>query len=418
MTHLQNRRSFVQDMAASLLGVSILPSLLAETPISNRKAKNVIYIYLDGGISHTDFLDPKTLPDIMGNASGIKTTGDFLISSYFPELAKHGDKFVPIRSMTSKSGAHSMSKYSIRTSYNKSSLIVHPTIGGVSYSLLGKQHQSIPDYVSISPDTDNSGGGYFPKRFAPLSIINPNEGLRYSKVQGSETEFNKRLAALKGLDQSFVQRFNTTNVSSYSAIYDETLKLLKSEDLDIFDLNKETPENRDRYGRSQIGSGLLLAKRLVKSGIRFCEITTGGWDMHTDIENGMNSRGKDFDKALSSLFQDLKDEGLLKDTLVVVATDFGRTPKYNVNSGKDHHPQAFSMLVGGLNLGGFSIGKTTENAERVEQDPVTPGEINATIGHLLGIPHDKVWMTPVDSSAPNRPMTIGNGAKPIAKLIS
>jgi len=416
----ESRRSFIEKLALGTLGVSMLPNNLFASTNGNGtfgKAKHVIYIYLDGGISHTDFLDPKEDVEIRGNATAIKTTGDFLISSYYPNLAKHGDKFIPVRSMVSKSGAHAMSKYTIKTSYNKSSLIIHPTMGSISYSMLGKLHPSIPDYVSISPDTDNPGGGYFNKKYYPLSILNPNEGLRYSKILGSETEFNSRNNVLNTLNNNFIKNFNTSDVSAYSSIYDEALKLLKSDDLNVFDLNKETPEARDTYGRTQIGSGLLLAKRLIKSGVRYCEVTYGGFDMHTDIETNMTQRGGDLDKALSSLFGDLKNEGLLKDTLIVVATDFGRTPKININMGKDHHAQAFSMLLGGLNLGGYAIGKTTPNGERVEEDHVTPGMFNATVGHFLGIDPAKPWMTPLESSAPGRPMSVGNKELPITKLV-
>ena len=412
------RRGFVQNLAYTTLGVSFLDTLKGAQNSLAGKAKHVIYVYLDGGISHTDFLDPKDDPLIKGTASAIRTAGDFSISSYFPNLAKHGDKFVPIRSMTSKSGAHAMSKYAVKTSYNKSSLIIHPTLGSISYNLLGKQHESIPDYISISPDTDNPGGGYFSKKYYPLSIINPNEGLRYSRILGTETQFNNRIQVLDSLNKGFMKNITTGDVTSYSSIYDEALKLLKSEDLNVFDLNKETEDVRNKYGKTQIGSGLLLAKRLIKSGVRYCEVTVGGWDMHNDIETNMTSRGGELDKALASLFDDLSNEGLLKETLVVVATDFGRTPKTNINLGKDHHPQAFSMLMGGLTLGGRTIGKTTVNAERVEENPVTPGMFNATIGHFLGIPYDKVWTTPSDSSAPGRPMSIGNKEEPIRELIS
>jgi Protein of unknown function (DUF1501) len=417
--NIESRREFIEKIALGVLGVSIPNIVCAEQTPSKTfgKAKHVIYLYLDGGISHTDFLDPKEAPEIRGNASAIKTTGDFLISSYYPKLAAHGDKFIPVRSMVSKSGAHAMSKYTVKTSYNKSSLIIHPTMGSISYNMLGKLHPSIPDYISISPDTDNPGGGYFNKKYYPLSILNPTEGLRYSKITGTETEFNNRNTILNSLNNNFMKNFNTPDVRAYSSIYDEAMKLLKSEDLNVFDLNKELPDARERYGRTQIGSGLLLAKRLIKSGVRYCEVTYGGFDMHSDLETNMTQRGGDLDNALSSLFDDLKNEGLLKDTLIVVATDFGRTPKININNGKDHHASAFSMMLGGMNLGGYAIGKTTDNGEKVEEDHVTPGMFNATIGHLMGIDPSKPWLTPSESSAPGRPMSVGNKEMPIKRLV-
>lgn len=418
-----SRREFVEKLAYTTFGVSVLrtPALAEVNPNAFfGKAKHVIYIYNNGGMSHLDSFDPKG-DNVMGGVKSVQTKGDFQISEYFKELAQHGDKFSLIRGMTSKTGAHSQGQYLMRTSYTKNSLTVHPAIGATSSFLLGKSHDSIPDNILISGDNDHPREGYLDKKFTPLPIINPNEGLRFSKLSVSETGLNNRLSVLNALDRNFRQGYGVEDVNSYNVLYDETLKLLKSEDLDVFDLNKETPENRDRYGRSNFGQGCLLTKRLISRGVRYVEIGDGGWDMHNDIGTAMTNKAAYYDKALSTLFSDLNESGLLKDTLIVIATEFGRTIDgknengfngLNKNEGRDHHPSAFSCLIGGCGLGGKVVGKTDENGQKVVERPVEIGELNATIGHLLGIRHDHVWLSPS-----NRPFTIGNKAEPIKELI-
>lgn len=417
-----SRREFVEKLAYTTFGVSLL-SELGAAPAVNKfaRAKHVIYIYNNGGMSHLDSFDPKEKASVMGGVKPVSTKGDFFISEYFKELAKHGDKFSLVRGMTSKTGAHSQGQYLMRTSYSKNSLTVHPAMGAVSSFLLGKQHGSIPDNIIISGDNGHPGEGYLDKKYTPLPIINPNEGLRFSKLSISDSALSNRLNILNALDRNFRNNFGVSDVNSYNVLYDETLKLLKSDDLDVFDLNKEAPENRERYGRSNFGQGCLLAKRLISKGVRYVEIGDGGWDMHNDISTNMTKKSEYYDKALSSLFQDLQESGLLSETLVVVATEFGRTidvknensnSGLNKNNGRDHHPGAFSCLIGGLDIGGKVVGKTDENGSKVIERPVDIGEFNATIAHFLGIKHDYVWMSPA-----GRPFTVGNKSEPLKELI-
>lgn len=419
-----NRREFVEKLAYATFGVSVLrtPTFAEEKQSAFfGKAKHVIYIYNNGGMSHLDSFDPKG-DNVMGGVKSVPTKGDFFVSEYFKELSQHGDKYCLLRGMTSKTGAHSQGQYLMRTSYNKNSLTIHPAMGAISSYLLGKSHDSIPDNILISGDNDHPREGYLDKKFTPLPIINPNEGLRFSKLSVSESGLNHRLSVLNALDRNFRKGYGVSDVNSYNVLYDETLKLLKSSDLDVFDLNKETSENRDRYGRSNFGQGCLLARRLISRGVRYVEIGDGGWDMHNDIKTAMENKREYYDKALATLFSDLNESGLLKDTLIVIATEFGRTIDtkndngfngLNKNEGRDHHPSAFSCLIGGCGLGGKVVGKTDENGSRVVERPTEIGELNATIGFMLGIKHDHVWLSPS-----NRPFTIGNKAEPIKELIS
>lgn len=427
-----SRREFVEKLAYSLLGVTALSQTTFADDIPSThfgKAKRMIIISLNGGASHIDTFDPKDNPNVNGGVNPIPTTGGFTISKYFPQLAQHGNKFSVIRGMTTKSGAHEPASYIMKTSFMKNSLTVHPSVASIIYALKGAQHGTIPDNILITPDSNHPKAGYLDKKFSPLIIVNPLEGLRYSKISVDNAKFSKRLEILKAFDDNFQNKYENEATKEYSIIYNETLKLLSSKDLDLFDLNKEDAATRERYGKSSFGSGVLLAKRLIKNGVRAVEVGSSSWDFHNDIQTAMENKSKDVDQALAALFDDLSKEGLLKDTLVVVTTEFGRTGSYskdgkaltdannanpyNVNSGRDHQATAFSCMIGGMDIAGKVIGKTNDLGNKVIERPVSVGEFNATVGHLFGIKHDYVWHSPT-----NRPFTIGNKEKPIIELIS
>ena len=172
---------------------------------------------------------------------------------------------------------------------------------------------------------------------------------------------------------------------------------MKSEDLAAFDLTREKPALRNRYGRHTFGQGCLLARRLVEHGVRFVEVTLGEWDTHYDNFTGVQARCQLLDSAYSSLITDLKERGLLESTLVVLTTEFGRTPEIQKEhrNGRSHHPGAFtSLLAGGGVKGGITYGKTDEHARKVIENPVTFHELNSTIAFSLGIDHTKVIKSP------------------------
>lgn len=423
-----SRRDFVNKLAWGCLGVSSIASLEATQSIPEAKgknygkAKNVIYIFLNGGASHLDTWDYKENPKANGGVKGIKTPTGANFSEYFPEFAKQSEHFSVINSMTAKNGSHEGATTIMKTSYNRNGLTIHPTLGALRYWMKEDVSKSIPDYVTILGN-NGSSQGYLDKKFGPLTILNPNDGVKFSKASVDNTSFSNRLEILKALDGDFRKSYNSQEVNDYSIVYDQALKLMKSKDLEAFDLNKESDSDRDRYGRSTFGQACLLAKRLVKNNISYIEINeNGGWDNHTDIAESMAKKTEYFDKAISSLFKDLKEEGLLETTCVIITTEFGRTVDVsgehnqnglNASGGRDHHPGAFSSIIGGLNIGGKVIGKTDEFGAKVIEKPVTIGEFNATIGHLMGINPEYIWMAPKI----NRPFTIGDKSAAIPDFI-
>ena len=192
----------------------------------------------------------------------------------------------------------------------------------------------------------------------------------------------------------------------------DAIRMMKSEDLQAFDLNKEKDDIRDEYGRNGFGQGCLLARRLIENDVRFVEVTLGGWDTHTNNFDSVENRCATLDQGIASLLRDLERRGLLDETLVVLATEFGRTPTMNQNNGPDHYPKAFSgFLAGGGIRGGQAFGVTDEMGANVLENGVSVPDFNATIAYALGLPlEERVY------SRSGRPFTIADKGQPITSI--
>lgn len=418
-----DRRSFVERCARYAFGLSILPvfagrSLAADAPVASiqrngafGKAKSVIFLELQGGLSHIDSFDPKT-GDSKGPGSAISTSADFQVTQFLPEIAKIANRIAVIRSMTAKVGVHANAQYLMRTGFERRGTIVHPMLGAWAQHYLGASHPTLPSSVCINRSA-NHGNGYFPAAFSPLPILDPDEGLANSTSRISADVQAKRTSLLAELDSTFGKQSGDENVKAYGDFYDTTLQLMKSKDLAAFNLNDEPAALREKYGRHKFGQGCLLARRLVESGVRFVEVQSGGWDMHKQLEDSMEDRGGEFDRTFAALISDLESRGLLDSTLVAVTTEFGRKPAFD-GSGRGHHPLAFSTALAGAGVKrGYVHGSTDAKGYAPDKDPVSVGDFHATIGWLAGLPIDQEFMTPS-----GRPMTVGNKGKPVMNLMA
>jgi hypothetical protein len=189
---------------------------------------------------------------------------------------------------------------------------------------------------------------------------------------------------------------------------------MSSTDLAAFRLGEEPDELREKYGRNNFGQGCLLARRLIEKGIRYVEVASGGWDMHNNIEEGLEEKGAELDVALAALLEDLSQRGLLESTLVVLCSEFGRGPRINGNGGRDHHPKVFStLLAGGGVKGGFVYGASDKEGNSVADKQVSVQDFLSTVGWSLGLPVDEVVMSPT-----NRPFTVGDKGKPVMDVFA
>ncbi len=414
----EDRRSFIEKCAKVSFGLSVLPffTRIAEAAESTGaakapnaglpgfgKAKRVIFLQLNGGMSHIDTFDPKAGAS-KGPGSIVSAKGDMQLTSYLPETAKISDKITVIRSMTAKVGVHASAAYLMRTGFEQRGSVQHPTIGAWAQHFLGASHKTLPSSVTVNRSS-NHGNGWFPAAYSPLPILNPTDGLLDTKSPVSAETVTKRSSLLAELDAGFGGKAGDENVKSYNEFYESTFQLMKSTDLKAFDLAAEPAETKARYGKSKFGQGCLLARRLVENGVRFVEVAIGGWDMHATLDDRMEDVGGDFDRVYATLIQDLEAKGLLDSTLVVVATEFGRKPSFE-GGGRGHHPLVFSsVLAGGGVKRGYVHGASDAKGYAPEADGVTPGSLHATIAHAAGLPVQTEIITPA-----GRPMQIGNKA--------
>lgn len=412
----QNRRQFISNIAKAGLGVTAMsyaPNILAEQV--KGKAKHVIYIYMEGGMSHLDTFDPKEHPDTKGKFSKIPTSADDIyISEHLKGLAKHMDKSAIVRSMMVTTGDHAGAQYNARTSYRQIGTIVHPGLGSWMAKFAEKK-STLPSNVLISGPAKHPGSGWMPKIYSPIPVIDPTKGLQYSDIKDLDT-FKARWEILNKLNKNVNENAKSPEVRAYVEFYDETIKLLQSSELEVFDISKEDKDLREvKYGNTRFGQGLLLARRLVENGVSFIEVKSGGWDTHVNNFDALETSLPQHDQSITALIEDLESRGLLDSTLIVIATEFGRTPVINVNDGRDHWPGAFSCaLIGAGVKGGTVFGSTDEKGAAVAEGSrkIEPKDFNATIAKIAGLPYTEEFFSPN-----GRPFKITNDGKPIEELI-
>lgn len=419
------RRDFMMRTAQAALGVTVMPSLnLAAAGTTGAgtpgfgKAKNVIFLWMGGGMTHIDTWDPKD-GATKGPTDPIKAnagSGNMdRLGGTMEKMAKVANKFSIIRSMSSKTGVHDQGTYVMKTGYEPRGTIVHPCIGAWASHFLGRiKGPTLPDSVVVNSGNAFPGAGFFPTTMSPIPISNPETGLQNIKPTTSEDQFKKRLSLTDEFDTSFRKKFQSDDVKSYSEFYDETVKLMKSEDLKAFDLSQEPAAVRDKFGRNNFGQGALLARRLVQAGVRFVEVQSGGWDMHNTIDTALGTTAATMDNVFAALIEDLVSNGLFESTMIVMGSEFGRTPDINENDGRDHYPLAYStVFAGGGVKGGFVYGSTDKEGRRVADKQCTPQDFQATIGHAMGLPVDEVVMSPS-----NRPFTVGDKGVPVVDIFA
>jgi hypothetical protein len=419
------RRRLLARAARSFLGVGLLPggTLAADTAPAPRpaapprRAKNVIYLYMDGGMSHVDTWDPKN-GDVAGPTKTIRTSASAVqLGEYLPRTAKVMHRGAVVRSLTSTQGAHEQGNYFMHTSYQLRGTISHPSLGAWLSHFQGAGNPALPAMVYVGNASRHPGAGFLPPAHSPLFVNNPANGLKdIERQKGVTTEgLRDRLQLSADLDGQFVKEFpKHGGVAAHAEAYDGAVKMMACKDVAAFDLTQETPATRDAYGKEPFGQGCLLARRLVERGVRFVEVSLHGWDTHAGNFVATPDLSRQLDGGLASLVDDLHDRGMLKDTLVVVATEFGRTPRINTSLGRDHYPKAFSAaLFGGGVAPGSAFGRTDKTGEEVADDVLTIPDFNATIGYALGLPLDEVVMSPT-----RRPFKVADKGKPAVKLFS
>jgi uncharacterized protein (DUF1501 family) len=268
----------------------------------------------------------------------------------------------------------------------------------------------------VGNGNEHPGCGFLDPAVTPVPLADPERGLENVTRPAylSQANFERRLALADRLDRDFRTRYAGRQIAAYDQMVADAVRLMGSGDLAAFDIAREDEATRERYGRSRLGQGCLLARRLVEGGVRCVEVEMNGWDMHRDLWDELPEKAGELDAALAALVEDLEARGLLASTLVVLATEFGRTPKINENAGRDHHPGVFSCVLAGAGVKrGVVHGASDAGGRSPDRDAVSVGDFNATVAAACGLPWDREFV------APNgRPFKIGNEGRPIAAVLA
>ena len=408
------RRQFLDRLTLATLGVTTSSSLaekIVGPPPSNKK---LIFLYMDGGMSHLDTFDPHPGTDEAGPVKAIGTNVDGIqISEFMPNLANHMNKLSVIRSMYSTQGAHAQGKYLMHTGYQQRGTVVHPALGSWSLYHQGKINPTLPGNVVINPYTDYPYAGWMSAELGAVPLGDASKGLQNSNRPNwvTETQYHDQLELARIFDQTFQQKYRQKSINAYNHFYDEALKLMRSEDIKAFDITLESKATRDRYGfESKFGQGCLLARRLVENNVRCVEVVNRGWDSHNTLPE---DKIRDMDRGFSALMQDLDERGLLESTIVVLATEFGRTPDIKPETlGRDHWAKAFSCVIGGGGLTTGQIIGATDRGHEVIDAKVEIPDLHTTIATAMGMPAKEII-----TSESGRPFNVGYKGKLIPGLI-
>jgi uncharacterized protein (DUF1501 family) len=367
-------------------------------------------------MTHLDTFDLKPGAATQGPTEGTKTSAEgVVINKYFEKLAKQMHHVVAVNSLTSNQGAHQQGQYLMHTSYVLRGTIKHPTLGAWLSVMAGTRNPALPAHVAIGGGNNGASAGFFDAKHGPLPIGNPASGLQNSRRPAGvgEEVYGERLKRLEAMNDAFAKTYDHREVRGYADAYDQAVRLMSSKDLEAFDLAKEPQELRSAYGMDSFGQGCLLARRLVEHKVRYVEVQLGGWDTHNENFEAMEKKLPVLDAALGTLLEDLQNKGLLQETLVVLATEFGRTPEIKAErDGRDHYPKVFSGLIAGGGIkGGRTYGKSDKEGREVADKPVSVPDFNATLAHALGLPLGHVMHSPS-----GRPFKVAEKGQPILDL--
>jgi hypothetical protein len=420
-----NRRHFIQVGSIGALNLSLGDALRAQSYDSLKpKIKSVINVFLPGGMSMQESWDPKPLASVeyRGPYSAIDTSATGVqLSELFPNVAKIMNKATIIRSMTHGEAAHERGVHNMFTGWKPSPALKYPAMGSIVSHELGVRN-NLPSYISI-PNQANEfdATGFLSTQYSTFGL-GADPAAKDFKVRDltipdniTIDRFNRRKSLLETVDSKFKEAAKDADaVTAIDKFYGQAFSMISSKQaIEAFDISKEDVKLREKYGDTQAGQRLLMARRLVEAGTRYVTVTYGSWDHHDNINNAMKANVPALDKALAQLITDLDERGLLSETLVVVTSEFGRTPMINKTSGRDHWPRVFSTFIaGGPIKQGFVYGASDSLGGAVEENPVSPGDISATIFSLLGINPEKTLITP-----DLRPVLISPG-KIISDIIS
>jgi hypothetical protein len=420
------RREFLYVGLVGGLGLTLSDffRLQAQEAAVTAKAKAVIHIYLPGGISAQESFDPKPLApvEVRGPFRSIPTKLDGVqFNELLVNTAQVADKLTIVRSITHGEAAHERGTSEMFTGYKPSPAIQYPSIGSVVSHELGGQND-LPPYVCIPAQPNPyAGSGYLSNAFGPFSLGGDPANTAFSvrdlslSPEVDHQRFQERQNILAAVDAHFRSLEKSDALDAMDAFYQHAYSLISSPKArESFNLKAEPDSIKDEYGRTDAGMRMLMARRLVEGGVRFVSMVYGGWDHHVNVRGGIQQHLPNFDKGFAALIRDLDRRGMLDSTLVMVTTEFGRSPKINKDAGRDHWPRVFSVVLAGGGLKRGSVyGSSDATGSEPDDNPLSVEDFAMTIYHQLGIDGARKLMSPG-----NRPIDIVRGGQVIQDLLA
>ena len=412
------RRDFLRTipLGAAAAGALAFPDLLAaKAPELKKRGMACILLWMNGGPSQLETLDPKPDHPNGGETKGIATKiPGVQISEHLPQLAGVLDRACLIRSLTTKEGSHPRATYLMHTGYLPTASVKYPAFGSHAAKHLGDVASDLPSFVRIGRARGYSGGGFLGVDYDPFEVASAGKLPDNSSLLTSEARFERRLGLLNDLDGEFAAAGGENVAADHKKLYAKTARMIRSPKMEAFDLARETDATRQAYGSGEFANGCLLARRLLEAGVVCVEITSNGWDTHQDNFAQTKRLCGEIDRPWAQLLTDLQERGMLERTLVVWMGEFGRTPRVNARGGRDHYPRAFSAALAGAGIrGGQAIGRTDPSGTEVADRPVTEKDLFRTMCRALGIDADQENMSGI-----GRPIKIVDGGEAIAEAFS
>ena len=408
------RRRFLQTVSAAtaFAGSSGLRNLMADQAQElRRQGKSMILLWMQGGPSQFETLDPKPGKETGGPTEAIATSVPGIrISENFPNVAKHMADIAIVRSMTNKEGSHPRATYQLHTGYVPAGSVKHPSFGSCIAQQIGSVEGELPSFVSIGT---TQGAGFLGMDYEPFVVARPGQLPENVALPVSRERFDRRTNLMSKLSGEFAKNGSEQLAATHQSLYGKTSRLILTPEIDAFDVSSEPQALQTEYGESNFGRGCLLARRLVERGCSFIEVRSGNWDTHQNNFEECAKNAGEVDPATAALLKDLKDRGMLQNTVVVWMGEFGRTPKINPREGRDHYPRVFSMMMAGGGIrGGQVYGSSSEDGTEVAENPVTVPDLLRTLCKALGVNADHENMSPQ-----GRPLKIVDGGQEIAHLL-
>jgi len=382
--HQLSRRQWFGTAAGAAFTVAA--PAFAETV--KKKHKQVLFVWLDGGMSQLESWDPKPNTQFGGPFRAIQTSVPGIhVSELLPKSAKMMHHLALVRSLCTQDNSHSAGVERIQRGDPKNRGVTYPFFGGAVSKLLGNGDSGLPPYIWIKP----MNGGFIPKdggflgpKFGALALGDgkPPENLLRPATMSVEEDLDRN--ELRNLvDKKYADRRRKENIEATKYVFDMAAQLQKRRDL--FEAHFAA-KDQERYGTHDLGRHMLLARRMLEADVTFVKVNSYGWDTHGDNFNGQGSLVPQFDRPFAAMIEDLHERGMLDNVLVIAMSEFGRTPRINGHIGRDHWPEAWSLVTAGTGIQkGVVVGKTNDKGTFVASEEHDIGHMFHTWFKALGI---------------------------------